>query len=212
MAQDGVRQDGIFLKPFDDIVGAKIWTLEIDSIGSALKEQVGYKLAHVLRGRLDLPTGVEEILMGDDSEADFVVYSIYHRMMTGELDQAGIVKELTRAGVDPRSTEELAKLAEKVRASLGGKSLVKVIYINLTGFPSEKLKVDEWPLPGIMRYHRGAWPLMLDLYEEGLVSKESIATVKARLIELGQSQKDLDESAGLAVKSGYLKPETLSVP
>ena len=208
MIIDGVVQNGILLKAFDDIAFTQVLNLDPDRIAPALKEQVGYKLGHLLRGRLELPTQASEILLGDDSEADFVVYSIYHRLMSGQLDGETARKELLRGGVDSSQTTDLITLATKVRATLNGFVPVKAIYINLTGSPNEKLKVKDWPVPGILREHRGAWPLILDLAEEGYVAKESVATVKARLIDLGVTQSALDEAAQDAVKSGFLKKES----
>ncbi|HRI68342.1 MAG TPA: hypothetical protein PK156_29135 [Polyangium sp.] len=210
MVIDGVVQNGIMLKAFEEIAYTQLINLDPDRIVSALKEQVGYKLGHLLRGRLELPTNASEILLGDDSEADFVVYSIYHRLMSGQLDGAAAPKELVRGGVDPSQTTELITLATKVRATLNGFVPVKAIYINLTGSPNEKLKVKDWPVPGILREHRGAWPLILDLAEEGFVSKESVATVKTRLIDSGLKQSDLDEAAKDAVKSGFLDKKSVS--
>ncbi len=211
MEIDGVVQDGIMLKAFEEIAGAQVINFDMDRIVPALKEQVGYKLGHLLRGRLELPLKAEEILLGDDSEADFVVYSIYHRLMSGQLDGEAASKELARGGVDPSQATELITLASKVRATLGGFKPVKAIYINLTGSPNEKLKVSEWPVPGLLRLHQGAWPLILDLYEEGLVSKDSVAAVKARLIELKQTPTALEDAAKAAVKSGYLDPKSVSL-
>lgn len=211
MQLDGVEQDGIMLKPFEEIAGNQVANLNPDRIVPALKEQVGYKLGHLLRGRLDLPKKAEEILMGDDSEADFVVYSIYHRLMSGELEGEAANKELLRGGVDPSQAGELIALASKVRATLGGFKPVKAIYINLTGSPNEKLKVKDWPVPGLLREHQGAWPLILDLYEESLVSKDSVSAVKARLIELGTAPKTLEEAAKAAVKAGFLDAKSASL-
>lgn len=204
MDLDGVQHNGIMLKPFEDIAFTQVINLDPDRIVPALKEQVGYKLGHLLRGRLELPTQAAEILLGDDSEADFVVYSIYHRLMAGQLDGDAAQKELLRGGVDSSQTTELITLATKVRTTLNGFVPVKAIYINVTGSPNEKLKVKEWPVPGLLREHRGAWPLVLDLHEEGFVSKESIATVKARLIELGATPSVLDEAVKEAIKNGLL--------
>ena len=105
----------------------------------------------------------------------------------------------------------LRQCLHQVRGTLGGSRPVKAIYINLTGKPNAKLKVADWPVPGLLRAHQGAWPLILDLYEEGLASKEAVAAVKARLIELGQTQKDLDDAAKAGVSSGFLKPDTTSL-
>jgi len=205
MQIDGVEHNGIMLKAFEEIAFTQIVNLDPERIVSALKEQVGYKLGHLLRGRLDLPVKAAEILLGDDSEADFVVYSIYHRLMSGELSGETAKKEMLRGGVDAEQIPELLELTNRVRETLGGFSPVKAIYINLTSFPNAKLAVKDWQLPGLLREHQGAWPLILDLYEEGFVSKESVATVKARLLELGTTQTALDEAAQAAAKIGYLK-------
>ncbi len=211
MTLDGVDQNGVMLKAFEEIAGTQLVNLDPNRIVPALKEQVGYKLGHLLRGRLELPTQATEILMGDDSEADFVVYAIYHGLMSGTLDGETATKELLRGGVDATQATELITLAAKVRATLGGFRPVKAIYINLTGSPNEKLKVKDWPVAGLLREHQGAWPLILDLYEEGLVSKESVATVKARLVELGASPSALDDAAKAAVKKGFLDAKSTTL-
>jgi len=211
MEIDGVEQNGILLKAFEEIAFTQLVNLDPERIVPALKEQVGYKLGHLLRGRLDLPTRASEILLGDDSEADFVVYSIYHRLMSGELDGEAATKEMVRGGVDSNQMSELITLAAKVRATLDGFRPVKAIYINVTGTPNEKLKVKDWLVPGLLREHRGAWPLILDLYEEGFVTKESVATVKARLLELGATPGELEEAAKAGAKSGFLDAKSTSL-
>lgn len=205
MQADGVDHNGIMLKAFEEIAYTQFINLDPERIVSALKEQVGYKLGHLLRGRLDLPVKTSEILLGDDSEADFVVYSIYHRLLSGELSGDTAKQEMLRGGVDAGQITGLLELAAKVRETLKGFSPVKAIYINLTGFPNAKLAVKDWRIPGLLREHQGAWPLILDLHEEGFVSKESVGTVKARLLELGVTQTALNEAVQAAVKSGYLK-------
>ncbi len=211
MALDGVQQEGLFLKAFDEIAESEVSALAPERVVSALKEQVGYKLGHLLRGRLDLPRGAGELLLGDDSEADFVVYSIYHRLLSGALAGEAASRELARGGVDPAQAEQLLTLTAKVRTSLDGRSPVKAIYINLTGSPNATRSVRDWAVPGLLREHRGAWPLILDLYQERWVSKESVARVKARLRELHQSDDMLDEAARAGVESGFLQAGSLSM-
>lgn len=206
MVIDKVKQDGVFLKRFDAIAVAKLERLQPLEVESALREQVGYKLGHLLRGRLDLPPLADEILMGDDSEADFVVYSIYARITTGELKRESLPGEFTRAGIEPGDHEALITLAEAVQASLGGRPPVRAIYINLTPKPNAVLKPADWNVAGVTHEHRGAWPLILDLFEAGLVSKESALAVKARLIE--EAPDTLEAAAKEGVASGLLEQAT----
>ena len=211
MTLDGVAQDGLLLKAFDDMAWAKVVALDLGAVVPALKEQVGYKLVHLMNGRFELPPKAGEILLGDDSEADHVVYSIYHRFMAGDLTMDGLEKELVRAGLDASQRDAVKVLASRLRAMLPPSKVVQVIYINRTGSPNPHHLVRDWVVPGLTRYHTGAWPLILDLYEEGLVSKESVAAVRKRLLELGKGEKDLEAAGNDGVKSGFLKLETLSM-
>lgn len=211
MTLDGVTHDGILLKPFDDMIMAKVMSLDFGSIVPALKEQVGYKLVHLMNGRMELPPQAGELLLGDDSESDFIVYSIYHRFIAGNLDMAGLENELVRAGLDGSQREPVKTIAQKLRSVLPPSKLVKAIYINRTGSPNSHHAVKDWVVPGLTHYHAGAWPLILDLYEEGFVSKESVAAVRKRLLSIGQAEKDLETAHEDGVKSGFLKRETIAL-
>jgi hypothetical protein len=211
MQADKVEQDGVVLKPFDDIAAAQALGLDVDQIVPALKEQVAYKLIHLMSGRMELPQKAGEILLGDDSEADFIVYSIYHRFIAGDIDIDGLDKELVKAGVDAGAREPAKALAARLRAKLGTLHTVKAIYINRTASPSSAHAVSDWAIPKLTRYHTGAWPLILDLFEEGLVARAAVTAVRARLIELGQAESDLDAAGQAGVTSGFLQKETLSL-
>jgi hypothetical protein len=211
MTLDGVAHDALLLKPFDDMAWAKLAALEIGAIVPALKEQVGYKLVYLMNGRLELPPQAGEILLGDDSEADSTVYSIYHRFVVGDLDINGLDKELERAGLDASQREPVKAAAQRLRTALPPSKLVQAIYINRTGSPNPHHLVRDWVVPGLTRYHTGAWPLILDLFEEGLVSRDAVAAVRKRLLDLGQPETALNAAADDAIKSGFLKRETLSM-
>ena len=88
---DQVLQDGVVLKPFKDIIAAKVTDVDLGAIVPALEEQVGYKLTALLKLRLDVPPDTKEILMGDDSEADAVAYALYHRFTSKQLTAAELV-------------------------------------------------------------------------------------------------------------------------
>lgn len=211
MTLDGVAHDGLLLKPFDDMVWSKVVSLDFGSIVPALKEQVGYKLVHLMNGRLELPPKTGELLLGDDSELDFIVYSIYHRLVAGDLDIAGLDKELARAGLDAAQREPVKAAATQLRSALPPSKVVHAIYINRTGTPNQHHAVKDWVVPRLTHYHTGAWPLILDLYEEGLVSKEAVTEVQKRLFDLGKAEKDLEVAHEDGVKSGFLRRETIAL-
>ena len=51
-----------------------------------LVDQVAYKLAALLEHRLTQPTGAKEILIGDDSESDYFIFTLYQFLLVKEMD------------------------------------------------------------------------------------------------------------------------------
>lgn len=124
---------------------------------------------------------------------------------------AGLLEELDRLGVAPAWRHRIAGVAPDVVA-LGVTGRVRAIYINRTETPSESYSVSDWAVADLTRHHRGAWPLALDLFEEGLVSADQVRAVQARLLELGQTAGDLDAAAseGVAGASWDKRPSCVS--
>ena len=83
------------------------------------------------------------------------------------------------------------------------------IYINRTGTPNARFPVASWTVPGLTRVHAGAWPLALDLFEEGRLSGPATIAVRARLMELG-SHRELSMAAQDAVTAGFVQQTTVS--
>src|SRR5262249_59879237 len=69
LALDGVPYDAIVFK--DQLAHLRRGKLR------NLREHVGFKLAELLRGRLDAPADARELLFGDDWESDSLIYSLY---------------------------------------------------------------------------------------------------------------------------------------
>jgi hypothetical protein len=65
-------------------------------------------------------------------------------------------------------------------------------------------------VPGLTRTHTGAWPLALDLFEEGHLSGPATAAVKARLLDLGQTAATLSAAAQDAVTAGFVQQATVT--
>ncbi|MCK5690761.1 hypothetical protein KAI87_15885, partial [Myxococcota bacterium] len=90
MLLDGVEYDGLTFKN---------WVLTIkEGRPGRLKEQAGYKLNALLRGRVRRPM-CREYLFGDDVEADAVAFSLYARIINqklggGDLEQAMMDAEI----------------------------------------------------------------------------------------------------------------------
>jgi hypothetical protein len=210
MRLDQVPQDGVVLKPFKDIVAAKVTDLDLAGIVPALEEQVGYKLTALLRLRLEVPVETRELLLGDDSEADAVAYLLYHQFTARQLTVEQLLARLDEVKVDAGWKALAATLAPQVLAVLPAEPPVLAIYINATGKPNARFPVSSWTVPQLTRLHTGAWPLVLDLFEEGRVSGPGVLAVKARLAELGQTAAQLSAAAEAAVTAGFLRAETVA--
>jgi hypothetical protein len=208
---DQILQDGVVLKPFKDIIAANVTDVDLSKVVPALEEQVGYKLSALLRLRLDVPPDTREILMGDDSEADAVAYSLYHRFTSKQLTVAELITAADAVPVDPTTWRPLiVDLAGRVAPVLPQSAPVVAIYINRTGTPNARFPVASWTVPQLTRVHTGAWPLALDLFEEGRLSGPATAAVKARLIELGQTSATLSAAAQDAVTAGFVQQATVA--
>ncbi len=205
MALDRIAHDGLVLKPFKEIAGRRLGSgLDLGGLVGELKEQVGYKLTWLIESRASLPPAAGEVLLGDDSEADFVIYALYHRLTSGELDPDALLAKLDELEVEPTWRRRIARAAPRLLAHLDGRAPVHAIYINATSRPSEAHRIDDWKLPGLTRHHRGAWPLVLSLAREGLVDPAAVDAVKARLLELGQDEAALAAAAHAGVAEGFL--------
>jgi len=181
MELDRVRQDGVFLKPFKELARSRLRGFEPEAIVPALEEQVGFKLWTLLRGRLDLPAVARELLLGDDSECDFIVYNLYHRATAKLMSPKELGVALDDLGVASTWREPILALLPEVLALLDGQPTVVAIAINRTGRPNLAHPVDPWLIEGLTAVHDGAWPLALSLWERGYLSRDAVVAVREGL-------------------------------
>lgn len=202
---DEVQHDGVLLKPFKEIAARKAWDFAPRDIVPSLKEQIGYKLAWLLRVRLEVPPGTRELLMGDDSEADYVVYVLYHKLLDRQLTVEELDAELKELGVGQTWREQVRELGRSALEMVPAPSPVVGIYINVTGTAHGPHRAEDWTLDGWVRFHAGAWPLTLGLVQEGLIGDTVGAEVLARLEEKGVDAESRAAARGSAVKAGWLE-------
>ena len=202
MILDSVEQDGLVLKPFKDIAVTDILGLDFGDIVGDLEEQIGYKLHSLLTLRQQLPDATPEVLMGDDSEADFVAYNLYARLLGQEISASDLRGELEALEVSAMWLESIVELASALKAP----APPVAIYINLTATPGDTYDIEDWTLDGLTRAHEGAWPLALDLFEEDLIDAAAVETVKAALMAEGEDKASLEARA---MAADYLDPQTL---
>ena len=95
LALDGIMWDRFKLKPnLENVLRGRFHDV---------REQVGYKLAALLRWRARDPEPVSETLVGDDSEADAFVYSLYADLVAGWVGSRELGEVLTLTEYHPET-------------------------------------------------------------------------------------------------------------
>ena len=194
-ALDGVEIDGIVFKD----------QLQILMRGKfrGLREQVGYKLTELLRGRLEAPQDAAEYLFGDDWESDPFIYSVYAALVDGRLDGQALGPLLDRVPVDRAWRERIDALLRELSPG----DAVRRIFIHLErGTPPARLRPFGPRLVPVFNPFQTA----ACLWEEGEIDSEGIAAVAARLVaSAGYTAEMLENSLEDVARRGHLRDRTL---
>jgi hypothetical protein len=187
---DGIEIDGIIFKDqLQHLVRGRF---------RFLREQIGFKLAELLKARLAAPPGAAEYLFGDDWESDSLCYSLYADVVSGHLDNQGLGDILVRLRIDPARLVEIRALARRVNAE----NAVRRIFINLERrTPPGRFRAFGTRLVPTFNYFQTA----LVLHEEGMVPLAAVVAVGHSLIDRaaytrGQLRNSLDD----LVRRGHL--------
>ena len=77
--------------------------------------QIAYKLSHLFSSRLKEELITSEVLIGDDTEADPIIYLIYWGVVTGRIDMTRLEQILKICGLKLRSYQEVLVCAERIQ-------------------------------------------------------------------------------------------------
>lgn len=106
---DGVRFDQLTLKPnLSNLLRLRL---------RALHDQLGYKLPELLAARLtdqQLAPAAQEVLVGDDAEADALVYSLYADLCAGHVDAEQLSRVLSAMRVYNDRRRECLRILPKL--------------------------------------------------------------------------------------------------
>lgn len=113
LALDGVRHDALTLKPnLRNLLRLRF---------RALRDQLGYKLPALLAARVHTLASLDagavppvEVLVGDDSESDAFVYSLYADVLAGRVGLELLREILRRGAVYPDALDETLRLAGEI--------------------------------------------------------------------------------------------------
>ncbi len=103
---DGIRWDTFTLKPsLRNLLRGKV---------RFLRDQIGYKLLALLASRAEGSGEHDEVLFGDDAEADAFIYSIYSDICAGRVGTDTLQTVLERARIYPDDLPPMVRLASRI--------------------------------------------------------------------------------------------------
>ncbi|MFL5320830.1 MAG: phosphatase domain-containing protein [Myxococcaceae bacterium] len=158
----------------------------------ALRGQVGYKLPVLLESRANAPAEAEEILFGDDAEADAFIYSLYADLISRRVDEKVLGEVLAAAEV----YEEDVKRVMDAWKAVPQADPVRRIFIHLDRKtpPAYFARYGPRVVP-VFNYFQAALVLMADGHLSApqvvKVAVEMVQTAGYNLLMLSNSFQDL---------------------
>lgn len=192
---DGIYPFGLFCK--DNLQNMR------PSRFRRLTQQVGYKLQALLQLRLHLSENVRQVLWGDDSEADAIIYSIYSDLCARRLSEDEIRRVLKHHKVTGQQVETILRLLEDIPHQ----DPVEKIYINLASDTDAEyyLKFGRRILPTY-----NSFQLALDLFQDSRLSSAQVIKVAVDLIQnYNFTIEDLEASIDNLVRRPQLGQDAL---
>ena len=195
MLLDAVEHDGITLKDWTTIVKRRRF--------GKLREQVGYKLSALLLARNSLPWSASELLFGDDSESDALIYSLYADICSGRLRTSHLEDTLLKNGV----AKEDARYIEKLSRNLPEGEIVAGIFIH-TEREESAATFDAWQSQLVAC--QDTFQMACLLRAQGHISHDALSAQAAALLkthnysrdQLLSSLQDLVDRQWLSVPKG----------
>lgn len=174
---DGIYPYGIFFKDnLKNLRPSRWWRLN---------QQIGYKLYALLQLRMRLKPAVKQIMWGDDSESDAVIYSLYSDLCTRRFKPDEFRQILTKLKVTPEQTEMILDL----QTTLPSNDPVEKIYINLAEDTDAEyyLKFGRRTVPTYNSFQTA-----LDLYQDNRLGIDQVVKVAQDLMSnYGFTQEEL---------------------
>lgn len=158
----------------------------------ALRGQVGYKLPALLESRVRTPVEADEVLFGDDAEADAFIYSLYADLIAGRVAEADLKAVLSAAEVYSDDESRILRSWKKIPTA----DPVRRIFIHLDRLtpPGRFSRYGSRVVP-IFNYFQAALVLLADGHltsQQVLrVALEMVQTAGYNMLTLSNSFQDL---------------------
>lgn len=191
---DGIYPYGIFFKDnLQNLRPKRLWRLT---------HQIGFKLQALLQLRLQLKEEVRQVLWGDDSESDAVIYSLYSDICARRIAENEIRDILKSFRVVGNQLETILRLQQDIPEN----DPVEKIYINLASDtdPEYYTKFGRRTLPTYNTFQTA-----LDLYQDGRLKKQQVGRVAHDMREnFNFTRDELERSLDDLIKRSVLGEET----
>lgn len=194
---DKIRPYGIFFK--DNLKNLKPGRL------TRLNQQVGYKLQALLQLRSVIAHDVKQILWGDDSESDAIIYSLYSDICSRRLAGDDLKFILSHLKVRGQQLRVIQNLQNEIPEN----DPIDRIYINLATDtdPDYYYKFGRRTLPTYSSFQAS-----LDLFQNHNLSLEQVLSVANDLVtNYGFSPEELGKGLNDLVKRRVLTKEVVDV-
>ncbi len=193
---DGIYPFGLFFK--DNLRNLKPGRL------FRLRLQVGYKLQALLQLREQLKTDVKQILFGDDSESDALVYSLYSDACARRLSDEQLVDVLKGFRLPPAQIDRIQQL--RSQTPIGDP--VDRVYINLA-MDTDAEYYAKFGRRTLATYN--TFQVALDLLQSQRLSSQQLLRVAEDLsVNFGFTNEQLEWSLMDSFKRGVLNLETVT--
>lgn len=192
---DGIYPFGLFCKDnLQNLAPRRLWRLT---------QQVGFKLQALLQLRLHLADDVRQILWGDDSEADAIIYSLYSDLCSRRLEEKEARQILKHFKVVGQQVDTILLLREDIPAH----DPVEKMYINLAvdTDPDYYLKFGRRVVPTYNTFQ-----LALDLYQDHRLNAAQVVKIAVDLMQnFNFGVEELQNSFEELVKRPMLADKTV---
>lgn len=177
---DGIYPFGIFFKDnLQNLKPSRLWRL---------RQQVGYKLQALLQMRTALHERVRQVMWGDDSESDAVIYSLYSDICARRIKGSRLEQVLRAYRVTGEQTDMIMDLQTQVPEQ----DPIEKIYINLADDTDAEYytKFGRRTLPTFNTFQ-----VALDLCQDHRLSEEQVLRVAQDLVfNFGFTSEELQAS------------------
>ncbi len=166
-----------------------------------LTQQVGFKLQSLLQLRARLKDDVRQVLWGDDSESDAVIYSLYSDVCARRWSERELLSILRDLHVVGEQTDTILDLQDRIPVN----DPVEKIYINLATDtdPDYYIKFGRRTVPTTNTFQAA-----LDLMQDGRINPEQVVRVATDMVtNYGFTNEELQSSFDNLVRRQVLGAE-----